>query len=80
MLNNNVDNAVSGANSDLFMNALNWMSGQEDSISIRAKSMDRVTLTVPQSSATMWTIIMIGVIPAVLVGPGVIIVIRRTRR
>ena len=80
MLNNNVDNAVSGANSDLFMNALNWMSGQEDSISIRAKSMDRVTLTVPQSSATMWTIIMIGVIPAVLVGTGVIIVIRRKRR
>jgi len=80
VLNSSVDAAVSGANSNLFMNALNWMSGQEDSISIRAKSMDRATLTVPQSAATMWTIIMIGVIPAAMVAMGLIIWIRRKRR
>lgn len=80
MLNTNVDNAVSGANANLFLNVLNWMAGQEDSISIRSKSMDAAKLTVSQSSATMWTIIMIGVIPVGLVIIGIIIWMRRKRR
>lgn len=79
-LNSNIDSAVSGANSNLFMNVMNWMGGQEDSISIRGKSVERATLTVPQSSSSLWSIIMIGVIPAALIIVGIVIVIRRKRR
>ncbi len=79
LLDSYIDSAVSGANSNLFLNALNWMGGQEDSISIRAKSMDQETLTVPQSSATAWSIIMIGLIPACLIAIGIMIRVRRKR-
>jgi len=75
-----VDYTVGGANSNLLLNALNWMGGQEESISIRAKSMDEETLTVPASSSSFWSIVMIGVIPAALITIGVIIYIRRKRR
>ena len=80
LLDSNVDRTVAGGNSNLLMNALNWMSGQEESISIRAKSMDEETLTVPASSSSFWSVVMIGVIPAALVGIGIIIYVRRKRR
>lgn len=80
MLNSNVDRTVAGGNSNLILNALNWMGGQEESISIRAKSMDEETLTVPASSASFWSIIMIGIIPAALIAAGIIIYVRRKRQ
>ncbi len=80
LLETNIDRTVSGANSNLFLNVLNWMGGQEESISIRAKSMDQATLTVPQSASSLWSILMIGVIPLALIGIGVVVWIRRKRR
>lgn len=80
LLDSYINSAVSGANGDLFLNALNWMGGQEESISIRAKSLDSTGLTVTQGESSMWSIIMIGVIPAALVAVGIVIWIRRKRR
>ena len=80
LLDSYVDNAVSGGNSNLFMNVLNWMGGQEESISIRAKSLDTEGLTITDSESTLWTIVMIGVIPLTLVALGLIIWMRRKRR
>ncbi len=80
MLNANVDRTVGGANSNLLLNALNWMGGQEDSIAIRAKSLDEARLTVPAASSSFWSIVMIGVIPLALIGTGVVIYVRRKRR
>lgn len=80
MLTDYVDRTVAGGNSNLILNAFNWMGGQEESISIRAKSLDEDGLTVPESSSGFWSIVMIGVIPAVLLCAGVIIYIRRKRR
>lgn len=80
LLQDNIDRTVSGANSNLFLNVLNWMSGQEESISIRAKSLDAEGLTVPQGSSSLWSIIMIGVIPLSLVGIGIAVWVRRKRK
>ncbi len=80
LLDTGIDRTVSGANSNLFLNVLNWMGGQEESISIRAKSMDQEGLTVTQSASSMWSILMIGVIPLCLVGMGVAVWVRRKRR
>lgn len=80
LLDSYINSAVSGANGDLFLNALNWMAGQEESISIRAKSLDSAGLTVTQGESSMWSIIMIGLIPAALVAVGIVIWIRRKRR
>lgn len=80
LLDSYINSAVSGANGDLFLNALNWVGGQKESISIRAKSLDSTGLTVTQGESSMWSIIMIGVIPAALVAVGIVIWIRRKRR
>jgi len=80
LLDTNIDRTVSGANSNLFLNVLNWMGGQEESISIRAKSLDAEGLTVTQNASAFWSIMMIGVIPLGLVSIGVVVWIRRKRR
>ena len=80
MLNSNVDRTVAGGNSNLLLNALNWMGGHEESISIRAKSMDEETLSVSASSSSFWSVVMIGIIPAVLIASGIIIYMGRKRR
>lgn len=79
-LNDSIDRMVSGANSDLYLNTLNWMCEQEETISIRAKTLETNTLTVPGSDNTRWSIMMIGVIPLAFVLTGVIISIRRKRQ
>ena len=75
-----IDSAVSGGNSNLLLNALNWMCGQEESISIRAKSMNETGLSITESASGFWSAVMIGVIPAALVVIGIIIWARRKRR
>ena len=80
MLEDNINRTVSGANWNLFMNAMNWMSGQEESISIRAKSLESETLTVTGAQSSFWSVMMIGLIPLTFIAVGTVIVIRRKRR
>ena len=80
MLDSYIDQTVSGANSNLFLNVLNWMGGQEESISIRAKSLETSSLTVTSAQNSFWGIVMIGLIPLGLVALGLIVSIRRKRR
>lgn len=79
-LNASIDQAVSGANSNAFMNVLNWMCDHEESISIRSKSLDRTSLTVTSSESNFWSIIMIGMIPIAFIAVGIIVTIWRKRR
>ena len=71
---------VSGANVDLLLNSLAWMTDQTDKISIRTKSLETSTLTVSSADANMWAVIMIGAIPAGLILLGVAVMIWRKRR
>ena len=80
MFDEYIDSAVSGGNSNLLLNALNWMGGQEESISIRAKSLDETGLSITESESSFWSAVMIGVLPAALVVIGIIIWARRKRR
>ncbi|MBE5791588.1 MAG: hypothetical protein E7322_05445 [Clostridiales bacterium] len=80
LLDENVDMLVSGANSNVFMNALNWMCEQPESISIRAKSMDAEGLVLTSSESSILSMLLIGGIPALLIGVGICVVIRRKRR
>lgn len=75
-----VNSMVSGANGDVFLNALNWMGHQEQAISIRAKSLDSEGLTLTAAESSRWSIMMIGVIPLSFVALGIIIWVRRKRR
>lgn len=80
LLTDSVNAMVSGANSDLFMNSLDWMCDQAETISIRAKSLDEEGLTLTQAQSSFWSVVMIGVIPGALLLAGMVIVVRRKRR
>ena len=80
LLSDTVNAMVSGANSDLFMNSVEWMCDREETISIRAKSLDMESLTLTGAQSSFWSIVMIGVIPGAVLLVGLVIVIRRKRR
>lgn len=80
LMDDNVNAMVSGGNSDLFMNSVNWMCDQQETISIRAKSMDEQGLTLTQAQNSFWSIVLLGVIPGAVIVLGIVIVMRRKRR
>lgn len=79
MLDDGYNSYSSGANIDFVMNAISWMIGEEDTISIRSKSLDYNYLTISESAAKRIKIIMIGVIPAFYLLYGVEEVLRRRK-
>ena len=78
-LQDEMDEAVSGGNSDMFRNALAWLVDKEDSISIRAKSLSAQALVVDEASANTWMIITIAVVPLVIIAAGFVIWLRRRK-
>ena len=80
MLYSSIDRTVAGANSNLVLNALGLMTEQEETISIRAKSLDEDGLILTSSASGLLSVIMIGVIPACLIVLGIVIYVRRKRR
>lgn len=80
MLEDSFNAVVAGANGDLLLNGLEWMCGQRETISIRAKSLDNVGLTLTSAQSRFWSFVMIGVLPAAFMAAGAIIVVRRKRR
>ena len=71
---------VSGANEDLFLNAVSYLAENEGGISIHAKRLTKEAkdyLQIDNATATFWEIIMIGAIPALLLAAGIYIFIRR---
>lgn len=78
-LSDQLNQLISGANHDFFMNALEWLCDREDTISIRAKSLDVEKLSIDEQTALNWEIILMGMIPAALLIFGGIVVYRRRR-
>ena len=79
LLDDTYNSYSSGANLDLVMNGLSWMIGKNDAVSIRAKSLNNSYLTISSSSATVLTVVMIGVIPVCFLLLGIDEVLRRRR-
>ena len=71
---------VAGANNDLFLNALDWMCQRESAISIRAKDLSTEYLTVPSSTASTWSVVLVAVVPLAFLACGAVVTIRRRRR
>ena len=71
---------VSGGNLDFFLNCLGWMCGQDQSISIHAKSLSQEYLTISSAEASMLSVVMVFVLPGLLMATGIAIWIRRKRR
>ena len=80
MFDESTDMMVSGANTDLFLNALDWMCQRESAISIRAKDLSTEYLTVPSADASTWSLILVVTLPAVFLIAGAYVTIVRRKR
>lgn len=80
MLEDSVNAIVAGANDDLALNGLEWMCGQRETISIRAKSLGSDGLTLTAAQSRFWSFAFIGVLPLAFVAAGAVITVRRKRR
>lgn len=67
-------------NLDFFMNCLNWISGNERSISIRPKVQDTSMLTINSDSGNTMKVLMIGVLPLSLLAVGIVVYNRRKKQ
>ena len=79
LLDDRYNSYSSGANLDFVMNSLSWMIGENDAVSIRAKSLNNSYLTISSSSATVLKVVMMGVIPACFLLLGIDELLRRRR-
>lgn len=79
LLNESMDQAVSGGNYELIINVLSWMIDKEESISIPAKSLSTTYLSVTAADAGFWGTFVIAV-PIILVIAGGVVWFRRRRK
>lgn len=81
LVDDTINSVVSGGNQDMFLNCLNWMCDAEGtSISIHAKSLNYEYLTMDASTATMLTVMVVGVIPLAYLVVGIVVALRRKYR
>lgn len=80
LLEESYNSYSSDANEDFVLNALEMMCEKDDSISVRSKSLTNEYLTVSTSDASLIKVVTIGIVPAIYLLIGIIVVIRRKRR
>lgn len=68
------------ANVNLTTNIVNYLVGEIKGIAISAKTNDTSFLVVSGVQSTIWTIIIAGVLPALVLAVGIFVVVRRRRK
>lgn len=79
LLDSSLSYYVAGANEDLILNALDWMTAREGSISISAKQISLEYLSMSAADSQIG-VVMAVVFPLAALTAGMIIIIRRKRR
>lgn len=75
-----VDGAVSGANSTLFIKSINWLIGSEAaSVSIPVKELSNESLTINEQLVTVFEIVILFALPAVFLLSGIVIIVSRRK-
>lgn len=78
MLDSKVDSVVSGTNTLLFLNSVNYLCGSEVP-TLHAKATSTGTLTVMPKDKAVWSAIMLAVVPGCTLAVGLIVCARRRR-
>lgn len=80
MLDDPINTAVSGANSNLVLNAAGWMCDREETVSIRSVSLDAGPLVVTSGQKNLWTVILCVVLPVGTLAAGFVVWTKRRSR
>ena len=80
LLNEELNNLVSGGNSDIFLSTIGWMCDYEQSMSIHAKPLTADALVVPADKANLWSAVAVIGVPLFILLSGVIIVLDRRKK
>ena len=80
LLEEQIDSAVSGTNSDFILNGINYLAQQESKISVRAKTLTTNQVTMSTFSQKALMVGTTFVLPAFVLLAGFIIVLRRRRK
>lgn len=80
LLDDQTNMKISGGNQDFFLNCVSWMCGQESGISIHAKSISYEYLTISSGTASLLSLLMIGVVPIAYLAIGIAVWVRRKKR
>lgn len=80
MLDETVDSAVTGSNSNLFLSTLGWMCDYEQSMNIHAKPLQNDALVVPAAKANLWSAVATIGMPLFILCAGAIIVLDRRKK
>ena len=80
MLMEEMDEMVGGNNTNLVLNAIGWMTEQEDSMTIRPKPTSSASLRLTSAQAMGWSVLFVLAIPAAVMAGGSALCIRRKRR
>lgn len=80
LLKDQLIEASNQSNIDVTMNAINWLSEREESISIRGKDVSSKLLTMNQSQQTMISLLAMGIIPIIVVIIGAVVNYRRLNK
>ena len=80
MADGQVDEIISGNNSDVLINSFAWLTDAKSGINVRAKSTVTPYLTVTTAFKTGMTVLICAVIPLAIIAIGAVIAVRRRRR
>ena len=80
LLNEELNNLVSGGNSDIFLSTIGWMCDYEQSMSIHAKPLTADALVVPADKVNLWSAVAVIGVPLFILLSGVIIVLDRRKK
>jgi len=80
ILNDSMDQYVSGANTDLFINTIGSLCEKTESISIHAKSLDYTYLNVTSAQVSRISMILVGLVPLTFIVIGICVFVKRKKR
>lgn len=81
LMEDSVNQMVSGGNEQMIVESLNWMSNTDEtqSISIPSKSLEVSYLTITEYDSSFWKIMVIGIIPGAFLVVGFVIWLKRRK-
>ena len=80
LLAEDFDEMVGGNNTDLVLNAIGWMTEQDNGISIRPKATSSTSLRLTGAQAAGWAVLFVLVIPLIVLAVGIIFFVRRRKK